>query len=168
MDPKFDLLKSLCLALYPRRLLMDFTLAWRSLSAFLIIFLTFSVLMVVFNLMLTGISPLLTHLSVKILCFCSCSPLSEAFPSPSVDAEFPSHILLVQFCVDFLFCCIIKQLVDSLGQNIGCWRQAFIQPTAGLHLVWGRTEILHLIWVLRGSMCMLRNCEKLHGGVGLA
>ena len=28
--------------------------------------------------------------------------------------------------------------------------------------------MLHLIWVLRGSMCMLQICEKLHGGVGLA
>ena len=27
--------------------------------------------------------------------------------------------------------------------------------------------MLHLIWVLRGSMCMLRTCEKLHCGVGL-
>ena len=44
-----------------------------------------------------------------------------------------------QLCVDLSFCCIIKQLVDSLEQNIGCWRQAFIQPTAGLHQVWGRT-----------------------------
>ena len=27
--------------------------------------------------------------------------------------------------------------------------------------------MLHLIWVLRVSMCMLRTCEKLHGSVGL-
>ena len=27
---------------------------------------------------------------------------------------------VIQFCVDFSFCCIIKQLVDSLEQNIGC------------------------------------------------
>ena len=26
--------------------------------------------------------------------------------------------------------------------------------------------MLHLIWVPRGSMCMLRTCEKLHGGLG--
>ena len=63
---------------------------------------------------------------------------------------------------------LIKQLVDSLEQNIGCWRQAFIQPTAELHQVWERIEMLCLIWVLRGSMSMLRTCEKLHGGVGLA
>ena len=50
-----------------------------------------------------------------------------------------------RFCVDFSFCCIIKQLVDSLEQNIDCWRQTFIQPTAGLHQVWGRTEMLHFL-----------------------
>ena len=27
--------------------------------------------------------------------------------------------------------------------------------------------MLCLIWVLRGSMCMLRTCEDIHGGVGL-
>ena len=32
----------------------------------------------------------------------------------------PSHIGQLPFCVDFSFCCIIKQLVDPLGQNIGC------------------------------------------------
>ena len=73
----------------------------------------------------------------------------------------------IQFCVDFSFCCIIKQLVDSLEQNIGCWRQAFIQPTAGCHQVWGRTEMLHLRWTLRGSVNMLRTCEILHWGVWL-
>ena len=26
--------------------------------------------------------------------------------------------------------------------------------------------MLHLIWIQRGSMCMFRTCEKLHGGVG--
>ena len=38
-----------------------------------------------------------------------------------------------------------------------------IQPTAGLHQVWGRTEMPHLIWVLRGSMSMLRTCQNMHG-----
>ena len=47
---------------------MDLTLAWRrSLSAVLIIFLVFSVLIVVFNLMITGTKPLEMHLRVKIL-----------------------------------------------------------------------------------------------------
>ena len=50
---------------------------------------------------------------------------------------------------------------------VGCWRQAFIQPTAELHQVWGRTEMPCLIWVLRGSMCMLSTCQDMHGGVGL-
>ena len=70
------------------------------------------------------------------------------------------------FCVDFSFCCIIKQLVDSLEQNIDCWRQAFIQPTAGLHQVWERTEMLHLIWVLRGSISILRTCKNCTGKLG--
>ena len=70
------------------------------------------------------------------------------------------------FCVDFSFCCIIKQLVDSLEQNIGFWRQAFIQPTAGLHQVWGRTEMLCLLWVLRGSMSMFRTCKNCMGELG--
>ena len=40
----------------------------------------------------------------------------------------------------------------SLEQNSGCsCRQAFIHY-CGLHQVWGITEKLHLIWVLRGSM----------------
>ena len=46
---------------------MDLTLAsMRFLSTFLIIFLPFSVLTVVFNLILTGVIPLLKHLSVNI------------------------------------------------------------------------------------------------------
>ena len=46
---------------------MDLTLACkRSLSAFLLIFLAFSVLIVAFNLILTGVIPLLIHLSVNI------------------------------------------------------------------------------------------------------
>ena len=28
--------------------------------------------------------------------------------------------------------------------------------------------MLHIIWILRGSMCMLRTCEDMHGGVVLA
>ena len=46
---------------------MDLTLACkRSLSAFLIIYLAFSVLTVVFNLIPTSVIPLLKHLSVNI------------------------------------------------------------------------------------------------------
>ena len=68
MNVSFDLHKSLCLALLSRRLLMDFTLACkRSISTFLIILLTFSVLTIVFNLMLTGVIPLLICLRVNIL-----------------------------------------------------------------------------------------------------
>ena len=45
---------------------MDLTLAWRrSLSAFLIIFLAFSALIVVFSLMLTGTKPLVIYLRVE-------------------------------------------------------------------------------------------------------
>ena len=62
-----DLHKSLCLSLYPRRLMMDLTLAWkRSLSTFLMIFLAFSLLVVVFNIMLTKTKPLVIYLSMKI------------------------------------------------------------------------------------------------------
>ena len=68
IDASCDLCNSLCLALCPRRLLMDLTSAWRrSLSTFMIIFLAFSVLIVVFNLMLTGSKHLVIHLRVKIL-----------------------------------------------------------------------------------------------------
>ena len=67
IDTSFDLHMSLCLSLLSRRLSMDLTLPCkRSLSAFLIIFLAFSVLIVVFNLILTGVIPLLIHLSVNI------------------------------------------------------------------------------------------------------
>ena len=67
MNTSCDLHLSLCLALLYRRLLMDFTLACiRSLSAFLMIFLALCVLTVVFNLMLTGVIPLLIHLIVNI------------------------------------------------------------------------------------------------------
>ena len=70
IDASCDLLNSLCLALPPRILLMDLTLAWRrSSSAFLIIFLAFSLFIVVFNLMLTGTNSLEMHLRVKILWF---------------------------------------------------------------------------------------------------
>ena len=44
-------------------------------------------------------------------------PLSVALPIPLVGAELLSHICLIRFCVDVSFCCIIKQLVDSLEQN---------------------------------------------------
>ena len=67
-DASCDLLNSLCLALSPRILLMDLTIAWRrSFSAFLIIFLALSVFIVVFNLILTGTNSLEMHLRVKIL-----------------------------------------------------------------------------------------------------
>ena len=49
---------------------MDLTLACkRSLSAFLIFFLAFSVLIVVFSLILTGVIPLLIHVSVNMWWF---------------------------------------------------------------------------------------------------
>ena len=68
IDASLDLLNSFYLPLCPRGLLMDLTLAWRrSFSAILIIFLTFSILIVVFNLILTGTKPLVMHLRVKIL-----------------------------------------------------------------------------------------------------
>ena len=67
MDATCDLHKSLCLALLSRRLLMDLALACkRSLSAFLMIFLAFSVWTVFFNMMLTGVITLLIHLRVNI------------------------------------------------------------------------------------------------------
>ena len=60
MDTSCDLHMSLLLL--SRKLLMDLTLASkRSLSAFLMIFLAFSVLIVVFSLILTGVIPLLIH-----------------------------------------------------------------------------------------------------------
>ena len=59
------------------------------------------------------------------------------------------------FCVDFSFCCLLKYMRSlSLEQNSGCiCRQAFIHY-CGLHQVWGRTEKLCLVWVLRDSMSM--------------
>ena len=44
------------------------------------------------------------------------------------------------------------------------------EKTKGLsHLKIGcKDEILHLLLVLRGPMCMFRTCQKLHRGVGLA
>ena len=48
----------------------------------------------------------------------------------------------------------------SLEQNSGCsCRQAFIHY-CGLHQVWRGTEKLHFIWVLRGSLSMLRTCKE--------
>ena len=46
---------------------MDWTLAWRSLSTFMIIFIAISVFIIVYNLMFTGTKPLVMHLSVKML-----------------------------------------------------------------------------------------------------
>ena len=58
------------------------------------------------------------------------------------------------------------------------YKTSFHPTTAGLHQVWRRNEIWSLIYILRGSMYMLRQgcslsmlhrtCEKLHGGGGLA
>ena len=91
--------------------------------------------------------------------------------------QWPWHLKDITRHVDFSFCCcIIKQLVDSLEQNI-CWCKTSFHPTtAGLLQVWGRNEIQGLIYVLRGSMCMLRQgcylsmlhstCEKLHRVLG--
>ena len=70
IDANFGLHSSLCLALLSRILLMDLILASRNcFSAVLIIFLSFSVLKVVFNLILTGTNSLWIHLRVKILWF---------------------------------------------------------------------------------------------------
>ena len=89
--------------------------------------------------------------------------LKECCPNPRVT-----------FSVDFSLLCIIKQLVDSLEQNICCEKTSF-HPTISFHQVWGKTEIQWHIYVLGGSMCMLREgcslsmlhttCEKLHRGV---
>ena len=70
-----------------------------------------------------------------------------------------------------------KSLVDSLEQKL-CWIKTSFHPTiVGLHRVWGRNEIEHLIYVLGGSIYMFRQwcslsmshrtCENMHGGVGL-
>ena len=67
MDASWVLHISLCLLLLSMKLLIDVTLACkRSLSTFLMIFLAFSVLIVVFSLILTGVIPLLIHLSLNI------------------------------------------------------------------------------------------------------
>ena len=72
-------------------------------------------------------------------------------------------MLYILHCKIIIF---IKQLVDSLEQNIGCWRQAYIQPTAWLYQVSGRTEMLCLLWVLWGSMHMLKTSENYMGELG--
>ena len=70
IDASFDLHSSLCLALLSQILLMDLILACSScFSAVLIIFLPFSVLKMVFNLILTGTNSSWMHLRVKILWF---------------------------------------------------------------------------------------------------
>ena len=70
IDANFDLHSSLCLVLSSRILLMDLILACSNcFSTVLIIFLAFSVLKVVFNLILTGMNSLWMHLRVKILWF---------------------------------------------------------------------------------------------------
>ena len=60
-------------------------------------------------------------------------------------------LLEVQVCIcSYLstnFLLIIKQLVDSLEQNICCYKTSFHPTTAGRHQVWGRNEIQHLIYV---------------------
>ena len=45
-----------------------------------------------------------------------------------VGTELLSHISLIRFCVHFSFCCIIKQLVDCLEQNI-CYNKTSFHPT---------------------------------------
>ena len=42
--------------------------------------------------------------------------------------HYTTIALSCPLCVDYSFFCIIKQLFGSLEQNIGCWRQAVIQP----------------------------------------
>ena len=71
-----------------------------------------------------------------------------------------SHVssqLLLIFCVDFSFCWLnleIKLVFSGTEQLLYC-RQAFIHY-CGPHQVWKRTKKLHLIWVLTGSLSMLR------------
>ena len=59
------------------------------------------------------------------------------------------------FCVDFSFCCIIKQFVDSLGQNICCNKTSFHSANR-----WTSSSLREYLefcaYVLGGSMCMLR------------
>ena len=126
----------LCLLLLSRKLLMDLTLACkRSLPAFLIIFLAFSVLIIVFNLILTGVIPLLIHLSVKCSGSCCHNPLSLAFPIPLVGAELLSHICLIRFCVDFSFFVSLSSWQILWNRTFVEIRLAFIKPTVGLHHV---------------------------------
>ena len=67
-DASCDLHKSLCLLLLSRKLLMDLTLARRRcLSAFLIIFFAFSVLIVVLTFLLIGIKLKLKFLVYSVL-----------------------------------------------------------------------------------------------------
>ena len=70
IDANCDLHNSVCLAMLSTILFIVFILPWsRSFSAFLIIFLAFSVFKIDLSLMLTGISSLWRHLMVKILQF---------------------------------------------------------------------------------------------------
>ena len=90
----------------------------------------------------------------------------------------PSHFNYSDyFCVDFLFCCIIKQFVHSLEQDICCNKTSFHPTNSWSSSGLRKTEIQCLIYDLRGSMhivrqgCSLsmfhRTCEKLHGDVRL-
>ena len=75
------------------------------------------------------------------------------------------------------FVIALSSLYILLSRTFVLVRIVFTQPTVGLHQVCGRTDIQHLIYVLGGSMCMLRQecslsmlhktCEKLHGSVRL-
>ena len=84
---------------------------------------------------------------------------------------------LYNFCVDFSSCFIIKQFVDSLEQSICCNKTSFHPNNSWTSSGLRETEIQHLIYVLGGSMHMLRQgcslsmfhrtCEILHWGVRL-
>ena len=74
----------------------------------------------------------------------------------------------MRFCVDFSFCWInLEASWFSLEQNSCCsCRQAFIY-CCRLHQVWKRTEKTALIWVLGGSVGMLRTTKEVWREVGI-
>ena len=96
IDANCDPHSSVCLPTLSRILFIALTLAWsKSFSAFWIKFLAFSVFMVDFSLILTGIKSLCIHLKVKVLWFYSLMP----------SAKVPlTHTLVVQFDINFSFC----------------------------------------------------------------
>ena len=68
------------------------------------------------------------QLSVNIWLFLKSLSLICSSPIILVGTELLCHICLIRFCIGFSFCCINKQLVDSLEQNICCSKTRF-KPT---------------------------------------